>query len=252
MNFPEGSFNMSCPVRFSDIDAHGRASIQSIFNYLQEAADGHTQKLGITVDRLLKLNITWVLSRFHLRIQKYPLWRDEVTIVTWPSRMQEMFAIREFQLLDSQHAVIGEATSSWMIIDVKERRPVKFPEMIQSINIASSQRAIDDPFQKLRLPDSIDYESTFTVRFDDLDMNWHANAARYLTWISESLPFQLRQTSVLNELEISYRAETRYGDSINALVQRTDSNEESYLHLLIRQSDSKEIAIARTCWKPIE
>ena len=49
------------PVRAYEADVNGTLSIAHLCNYLQEAAGNHARSLGVSVEQLQELDLTWML-----------------------------------------------------------------------------------------------------------------------------------------------------------------------------------------------
>jgi len=237
-------------VRSYEMDAGGRVSIQSICNYLQEIASIHAARLGFSVTELFKRNLTWVLSRLHLQIQKYPRWGDTIMVETWPSTMSGLFALREFKIRNHAEEIIGQATTSWMILDIKAKKAIEIPEFIQSARLENNTRAIEDSFGKLPVPGEVSFRKSFNVRRSDLDINQHVNNVIYIDWAIEAIPMEYLQDNYISSLEISYRAESHYGDRISSMCAMNDQDS-TFLHVLERERDHAQVALARTKLKPI-
>ena len=151
-------------IRSYEIDAGGRLSIPSIFNLLQDAASNHALRLGVSVHQLLEKNYTWVLSRMMLKMDAFPAWRDPIRIRTWPSGIQTVFALRDFEIMDNTDRIIGSAVSAWIVIDADKRRPVRPTSFADQINSVEDLRAFDHPLNKLPKIDTADFENRFFVR----------------------------------------------------------------------------------------
>lgn len=232
-------------IRSYEMDARGRVSIQSICNYLQEMAGLHAAELGVSVTDLLEKKMTWVLSRLHVKIERFPSWGEILSIDTWPSGAEGLYAIRDFAIMDSKANAIGHATSSWMIIDLVKKKPIEMPDFIYDLRMIDKRRAIDDPFKKLPKVSNIDFEKQFNVRRSDLDINQHVNNVNYIEWAVESVPEEIYSQKSLAELEINFRAESKYGDRV---IAQSQLQEDICLHKLSRSSDDRELAVVRTKW----
>lgn len=233
-------------VRAYEVDAMGRASVPTICNYLQEAAGNHATELGVAVDQLFKINMTWVLSRLHVQFIRLPFWREKLHLETWPSGKKGRYATRDFLISDHNKKIIIRGTSSWMILDLKTLRPISMPDFMKDIESPDRERAIDDQFPKLNTPDSPDIEKSFDVRLNDLDINQHVNNVKYIEWTLESIPINDWRNNQLTELEISYRAETKYGERI---VVKTEQNGTINHHHVISEKDQRSLAVLVTKWK---
>jgi acyl-ACP thioesterase len=233
------------------MDAGGRASLQSICNYLQEIAGMNAAKLGFSVEAMFKHGLTWVLSRLHLQMHKYPRWGETIAVETWPSVMSGLFALREFIIRDARDDVIGLATTSWMTMDLKTKKAIEIPDFITSSRPQNTNRALEDNFRKL--PEAPEYESelAFNVRRSDLDINQHVNNVNYIEWAIESIPVAYLREHYISALEISYRAEAHYGDRIISRCT-VDESQLTVSHMLQRERDQRQVAVARTKLDPVQ
>ena len=237
-------------IRAYEVDPAGRITIQSIFNYMQEAAGNHAAELGVSFDQLLKQNLAWVLSRVHLRIDKYPFWKQTITIETWPADKDAYYAIRDFRILDENSNEIGQATTSWMMLDIIKRKPVLMPEYIEELKNTELGRALSDRFEKLPKLERVDSQKSFNVRLSDLDLNQHVNSVNYIEWALESVPAEVQKNYILTDVEVTYRAESNYGDRIQARCQvETNTDGCKIIHRLQREADEKELARLVSTWK---
>ncbi len=237
-------------VRAYEVGPRGRATIQSICNYLQESAANHAEALNVSVSRLIKMNLTWVLSRLHVRMEKYPFWQKTVTVETWPSARDNFYALRDFRIKNEKGEVIGVATSSWMMIDIKARKPVILPEFLKEFENKDEGRTLEDSFKRLPKIGQAQFEKNFNVRLSDLDMNQHVNSVNYIEWGLEVTPPAFWKKYILYDLEISFRAESVYGDRIVSQCRVEDMGDHQMLvHRLLRAQDERELTRMVTRWK---
>jgi len=230
-------------VRAYEMDASGKASAITICNYLQEVAGNHATELGVAVDALFKKNMTWVLSRLHVQINRYPFWREKIRLDTWPSGRYGKYATRDFLIYDQREELIVRGTSSWMILDLKSLRPITMPDFMLQIPIPDRERAINDDFGKLPLPVHPQHEKFFNVRLSDLDLNQHVNNARYIEWALESVPLEIWRGYQLQSIEISFRAETKYGERVMVQTEQADG---TFFHQIVSEKDKRNLAVLRT------
>jgi acyl-ACP thioesterase len=233
-------------VRSYEMDVQGMASVPAICNYLQEVAGNHATELGVAVYHLCKKNMTWVLSRLNMKVNRFPFWREEIKIETWPSGRQSKFATRDFMIFDQKHKILVKATSSWMIVDLKTQKPIVMPEFMDEIRLPDRQRAIEDNFPKMIHPKNPTSERTFDVRLSDLDINQHVNNVKYIEWALETVPFEIWKAKVLSGLEVTFRSETKYGESI---IIQSEQNGDIFTHNVISENDKRELALLRTTWR---
>jgi medium-chain acyl-[acyl-carrier-protein] hydrolase len=236
-------------VRAYEVGMDAALTMQSVCNYLQETAGNHAFQLGVAVNHLIKKNLTWVLSRLHVQMERYPFWREMVDLKTWPADVDPLFAVRDFEIYDLKNQLIGKATSSWMLLDIKQRKPVPIPEYIRNMHAESPGRAIPDRFDKLPVMQQPQYEKIFHVRLSDLDVNQHVNNVTYIEWGLETVPETIWQRYFLSDMEITFRAESNFGDHIISQSESQDQGKNRvYIHQLYREEDKRELARLRTLW----
>jgi len=234
-------------VRSYEIDPTGRVLPLTLFGYMQDAAGEHSARLGISVRDLFKRNLTWVLSRYHVRIHRYPRVHSRIHLKTWPSHWEGRFALREFELTDESGALVATASSSWMLLDFATRHPLIIGDQLAPIPLLP-RRVIDDHFESLPQPSGDIFELPFRVRHGDVDLNRHVNSIVYIDWALETLPPErigrLRPASV----EISYRAEAYYGDRIFSRSGFVSEMPPVSLHTLVSEETGQEVARLRMAW----
>ena len=91
----ENIYEASYKIRSYEIDPKGKAQLYTLLNYFQDAAGEHAAELGVSITDLFAKRMTWVLSRYHIKILRYPLWGEAVKVVTWPSGSRGLFALRD-------------------------------------------------------------------------------------------------------------------------------------------------------------
>lgn len=245
-------------VHTYELDRQQKVSIRGICSFLIDTAGDHVHELGYTIPQLLKQNRSWFFSRFLIRMQEYPGWRDKITVETWPSGSQKLLFVRDWRLFSGRRA-IGQATSGWLMIDMLKRRPLRpesFPEWSAFIH---PERTIPHVFGKLP---ELDHDrdpsgrQEFTVRFGDVDINGHANYLSYIEWILESMPPEVRNEEEIAEMEIHFLSEANFGEEIITRSLQNGNPVSSvkgteYHHSLVRRQDGVEVARARTVWRAV-
>ena len=249
MNCAELVFKKEFPVRYHELDCHGNVRPVTLLNYVQDVAGMHATQLGVSVSDLRVHGLTWVLSRIHLIVERYPRAGEVVLVHTWPATRQGLFSCREFELYDGQGRITGRATTSWAVLNVASRRPVKLEGNLPPYPLLP-RRAIDDDFSPLpQLPETEPNRLSFRVLRSDLDINQHVNNAVFVGWALETVPDEVAAGSLM-ELEISFRAEVLYGETIESRCVVVETGEITCcLHQIVNQPDGKELARLRTRWR---
>ncbi|MBN1937999.1 MAG: hypothetical protein JW843_00305 [Candidatus Aminicenantes bacterium] len=237
-------------VRAVDIDQGGRIQPVVFIDYLLESAAEHAARFNVGVTDLFEKSRTWVLSRFHVEFDRFPGWGERVEIRTWPSAKFPLYAVRDFEAATAEGPA-ARATSSWLIIDLNTRRPVKIAEYLESFPLLE-RRAVEDVFPSLPAPEREDIRKEFPVFFSDLDINRHFTATAYIHRALETVPRDILCSRRPASVEVNFRSEAFYGDSIISRLERRtvpgDGRRPVFLHRLSRASDDKELTLLRTAW----
>jgi acyl-ACP thioesterase len=242
-------FQRQFDVRGYECDFKGRLHPLSLFNFMQELASTHADQLGFSVQKLMQQKMTWVLSRLHLKINKPILWSEILTGRTWPSGRSGKYALRDFQFFNKADETIAVGTSSWMVIDLEKRQPLKLDQIFTS-DVSLEKRALEDDFPALPEISKSENECKFAVRFSDLDLNRHVNHVSYIAWALESIPQAILFRHFPMEVEVSYRKEIFLGDQVICKLQSIPGTDSlSYIHQLYLEKNEQEIARLRTQWK---
>lgn len=245
----EPLFEKTFLVRSYEVDQAGRVRPTALLNYMQEVAGDHCRLLHVAVHDLMPLGLTWVLSRTHLRIFQAVHSREELQVRTWPATIERRFSCREFEMMAADGSHVAVATCSFAVLDLASRRPVLISERLPHYPILE-RRALNDDFESLPRLERPERELTFRVGRGELDINRHANNVVYAAWGLETVPEGIAGECMLTDLEISYRAEAFFGETVLARCgELQGGNEPVFLHQLCRREDGVELSRLVTRWR---
>lgn len=202
-------------VRSYECGADGSASLPAVCNYLQEAASLNAEELGFSKSNFDAQgeNISWVLTRLVVKMTRYPVWEEEVKVITFPRGGRKIVAWRDFEIKGADGATIGLATSEWMLIDLSTRKIVPIPvDVLEACDFGTQSVLGPEPFTaRLRFPagDEIRAAGPFKAQHSHIDLNGHVNNVHYVEWLLEPLA-----ASRPSSLEIVFRSETLAGDEV--------------------------------------
>ena len=236
------------PVRSYDVDARGRLSVAAIANFLQDAAGCHAHALGVSIDLLHPLHLTWVLVRLRLQLERHLGWQDNLHIRTWPSRQERLISQRDFLLLDEAGGAVGRCVTSWVVMDLRRWRPQRLTALPAALPSPERPRALALPPDKIAPPAAFSQECGFQVGDRDLDRNGHVNNVRYIEWALETVPPTVLNTHGLEALAIDFVGEALRGEQILAGSLAADQAQTTFHHGIRSQSTGNELARAMTRW----
>lgn len=212
--------NYRFQVRSYECGSDGRATLPTICNYLQEVASLHAEALSFSRTDFSSAgeNISWVLTRLKVKMNRYPRWNEKVEIVTFPRGGRKIVAWRDFTVRTSDGEILGLATSEWMIIDLATRRIVSIPDAVFEVSDALNEAVLGlDPFTpRLRFPAEVapDGRCAFVAQHSAIDLNGHVNNVHYIEWMLEPCFAKGPSAACPGEMEIVFRSETFAGEKV--------------------------------------
>ncbi len=237
----------SYTVASFDTDPTARASMTGICRYFQESAWRHAEHLGFGYHDLDRHGTLWVLSRFSVRVDRWPRWADSVTVDTWPRKPERLYAPRDYLLRNAAGERLAGASSLWLVIDREQRRPQRVERVLGEGDLPED-RALDIDPPKLPPVDG-GAATAYTVRFSDLDLNGHVNNVRYIEWLIDTVPAQTLRGREIEAIDMNYLAETSMGDELELRIAAEGND--AFLHGAVRPSDGKEVFRGRTVWRAV-
>lgn len=201
-------------VSWEDTTTDNHLSITALNRMLLQAAVNHAEHLGFGFTDTSKEDLSWVLLRINMQINRLPAWKELFSVTTWPSRVKAITAFREFEVKDGQDNTICTATSEWSVINLKTRRPQRMSSLENLINHISDKVSLDASFA--RLDPKLTFEKLFQVkvRYSDMDMNGHANAGKYFDWLSDAV-YEVAGTNDVAFISFNYFHECLLGDTLS-------------------------------------
>jgi len=248
---PPPLWQATYPVRSFEVDARGRLSVSAICNFLQDAAGCHAQALGVSIDRLRPLHLTWVLIRMRLELDGDLAWQDRMTIHTWPAHQERLISQRDFLLYDGDGRAVGRCVTNWVVMDLQRWRPQRLSVLPEPLPMPDRPRALAALPAKLDAPEAVDHEQAFRVGDRDLDRNGHVNNVRYVEWALETVPAHVLNTCRLQALDINFTGEAFHGEDIAAASQTAEGQPPVFAHVIRRRETGDDLARAKTVWQPL-
>ncbi len=238
-------FSMPFAVSLSDAGPGGPIKIPVLFNCFQDAAGAHANSIGFGGADILRKGYSWVITRYRLSVTRFPVLFDRFQVTTWRSGEEGNYAIREFSVTDENGNILLQATSSWMLLNIFKREPVRPSELFPGYPV-NPERALYDSFTSVPEIAEAQSEKDFTVRRSDLDMNNHVNNSIYTSWIHE-MGEDLNEGKTLKDIIMNFRGEARYKQTVTAQALN-DLENGRVIHKLICKETGKEITRGITEW----
>lgn len=235
----------------------GQLFVKFLCDLFNEVAGEDTELKGIDVDTLNKEGKTWMMYRLRMSLDDLPYIKDKVTMETWASGVQGIFALRDFNLLAADKRILMKATTKWLFMDIVRRRPARLsPKIIdvtKDLPEELKSRDIKPLWDDNKLFD-MEYDGfrEFYGSFDNIDINGHVTQPTYIRWITNSLPFDFLKNHIVKELDIIHEHEIMPDKKVKALYKMESQGEFTRIYHKIKGfDDDVRHCIAITEWRKI-
>ena len=233
-------------VKYSEMDHNLALKPFSLLNFLQDIASESAENLGFGYSFMSKQNLGWFLIKYRMEFNDYPIGVYDLTLKTRPRGYNRLFAYRDFEILKGDN-VLGKVFSMWSIVDVQARTTVPIASVIQdNENMQPYQKLESDlVFSKIKPIQNVSLEKEFEVRYNDIDVNGHANNGNYIIWALEPLSFEFKSNHKIKTMDMMYKKEAKFGEKVVAQIEFVD--EFKTVHVL-KNINNEELCLVQIEW----
>ncbi|MBP5626451.1 MAG: hypothetical protein J6W98_05975 [Bacteroidales bacterium] len=226
-------------------DRHAVLRPTAFLDIAQNIAVQGADNLKFGDDQLAAFNSTWVLARQSVHFDRPVRNKENVKMLTWHKGTQGLFFLRDYLLLGADGEPSVRSTSSWVVMNITERRLVRFDSLSDVVDTTpqSTDNAIEEQAAKVVLPRGAELTKIgeHRVRYSDVDHNQHANNVKYTSWVLDSLPEELVYEHPLKELTINFNREALPGETVE-LWHALDTDG---AHIIEGRADDHQVFIER-------
>lgn len=235
-------------IRYSDIDFDKSLKPSSLLNFMQDIASVNAEKYGFGYSFIYPQNLMWVLLKYRIEFNEYPTDIQTLKLITEPRGCNKLFAYRNFELLNKEDKLLAKASTMWALVDFKTMNMANAENILSNIPTMSKfiPNENDLKYDKIPLITNVDYEDEFKVRYNDIDVNMHANNANYIIWGLEPLPYEFKKEHKLKNVDIVYKKEIKYGEKLISKIQVLENN--TTIHSLKNSKTNEDICLIKCEW----
>jgi len=230
-------YSQKFTIRANEVDTSGNLTLSAICNFFQEVAGNNAKELNFDITDMNDQNMTWVLQRMDINLNKSLNWREIVTVETWPAEGDSLRAYRNYRLLDDAGQEFGNCLSYWMVLNIETRRPMRIPKAVLDTRLANRPHVTEVKKHRIKPFTEKGFEKNIIVRRSDLDMNNHVNNVRYIEWMLETI--SLKSAQKIRNFDILFMRETFVDDNLVASSYKADDE-----HLIFKITNMKKQVIA--------
>ncbi|MFD2210820.1 acyl-[acyl-carrier-protein] thioesterase [Virgibacillus halophilus] len=218
-------------VDWGDIDLNKELKLSTLFSCFQDVASEASEKLGFGIESLdREYGVAWVLMKIRVDLLKNPKVGDTISIETWPLEPGKIDYGRDYIVRNQQGEVMIRAISSWVLMDLRQRKisrkgtvPIQYPASLK-------ERAIDEKLKKLKAEGPLDESYRKMIGYSDIDFNGHLNNSKYVDYILDCFSVSEHRNYRIQSIEVHFTNEALPDETI-VLQTDTSASEQSKLYI---------------------
>ena len=142
----------------------------------------------------------WVLSSWQVIVDEYPAMGTEIRITTAPYDFKGFMGMRNFTIETMDGKKLAWANSNWTHLAISTGIPVRLTPADTDNYILGEKLEMDYAPRKIKLPDDMTSQESFTVQKHHLDTNHHVNNCQYICMAEDFLPEDFKYTRCVQSI----------------------------------------------------
>ncbi len=234
-------------ITSADADFCRQLKVSSLIDLFIQTAWKHAEIMGYGVKNMDESGLAWMLVRLHVKIDSLPKWNEQLSITTWPKGIRRLFYLRDFLVHNEKGETIVKATSEWLMIDIRAKRPkLKDPESI-AFKMNIGLHALENEIAALESPDKTTENFEFSARYSDLDLNRHVTASRYIDWMFDTFDCAFLENHKCRELILNYLHEISFNEKV-LLKRKSETADGNFLFESVSAATGKVFFRGKICF----
>lgn len=226
------------------VDVNSRLRAASFMELAQEIASIDVNRIGMSDKDLTQINAVWILAKMHIHFDRVPSRFEEIDLSTWHRGQDGAKFIRDYKMNDAGGNTIVRATSSWIIMDIDDRKILRgvILEPFIKKDAAVSEYALEEYCPKISFPSDAEIiaDTVHKVCYSDIDYNRHTNNTKYILWSLDALPAEVTTGSDISDIIINFNREAHLGEEVSIVAGRKDGE-----YYIIGKSEDERIFTAK-------
>ena len=205
--------NKEFKITFRDTDKEGNLKINALVDFMQDIAREHATILGVNFEDV-NSKYYWIILRTKINIIKTPKIDESIRIETYPSGIDKLFTVREFNIYNKENEKLGDIKGYYLLMEYNKTFPVKIkgnPKFSIFNNIYEGEKV-----EKLILTNQESKKHiTRRVFSSDIDVNGHMNNAHYIRWCLDMYNTDELYAKQIKSVQIQYEKQVLENEEID-------------------------------------
>lgn len=209
-------------LRYTDVDFKDELKLSALLSLMEESACASADELGFGYSFLQTQGLGFVLTNWHIELNRSIKLGETLTIRTWPVKPKRLIVLRDFDFFVGDEKV-GVATSRWCVVDMLQYKIVDssraFSKEVEYNDFRSV--VVDDWKIPHVLSNDCAYEKKVT--YSDYDHYNHVNNTKYGDFLFDVFSPDYLSDKFYSCVDVSYREQCKVGEIIEFFKDETPS-----------------------------
>ena len=117
-------------VGYHQVDRNRKLTLTEMINMFQDCGGFHGADVNFSNQQMADLGLAWIISSWQVAVNEMPDLDSHVVVETYPYKLKYCVASRYYALVSPDGFEYARANSLWVLMDMKEYKPVKVSKEI--------------------------------------------------------------------------------------------------------------------------
>ena len=224
-------------IGFRDMGIGNKLRNKSLLGFLEDVGGMHSDIAGLGVDDIERTKLSWIALGWKVQVIKRPRYGEYITVKTWSRKTNKFYSFRDYEVYNEKEELIAKGTSKWLLYDIEKNAIATLTEdLIGPYETEPEFSAFEEePKYKIIEPENYISKVDYKINRSIIDLNEHVHNTYYMDLAYEAIPREMYLSDELNNIEISYKKEIKYGETVKCCYAK-EGNE----HIIIIKDQSEE------------
>ena len=221
------TFSIEMEVPYYFVNFTGDIRLSALVDMMLLTSEKQLHQADADSTEMVKNNgLGWVVVQYHMDVKKMPRLGQKLKITTQATSYNKYFFYRDFWGDDEDGNRMVEATSAFVLIDIKARKIVSAADRLED-KFGAEETTKLVRFPRVKVPDEFDFEQAQHIGYYNIDVNKHVNNSYYFDWMVDTLDMDFISSHSLKSMDIKYDKELNMASDPVSYAKLDNTNNKS-------------------------
>ena len=121
-------YEMKRQITYSQVASDLKMDMAGLAHFFQDCTLFHSETIGKGLEEVQRSCTAWFLSGWQIEAERYPGFKEQITVRTWPYDFKGIYGYRNFAISDGKGEYVARANSLWFFYDTRNQNPARIQE----------------------------------------------------------------------------------------------------------------------------